>query len=516
MKTYNDYMNEITSDMLFDGLLGYGLFSEKLPLIFTSEKFMEFCKNHPEWKFNKKYHKWINVEIIRNTNVPRRLGIPNPMAYYNLCKFLKDNWENIKRHFSKKLEHCDYIFSRTHLKKMKDSKILFKMNYQSWRLEGNPEEDLRIGAKYIVKADISSCFPSIYTHAIPWAIVGKEPAKNKAHDKKGWTNQFDIYVRYLKNNETHGLLIGPHASNLISEIILTAVDECLKEWKYVRYIDDYKCYVSTHEEAEKFITSLGKALGTYGLSINHKKTKIEKLPIGEIEAWINKMKRARLSWFSCIGNGLKNKEKGLIGYNEVKQYLTYAVENGIEDAAVINYAVKVLRNNFNMSNNAKKYLYDSMLYLAEIYPYLLKIMDEYVFGLQTETEKKRNLSMHIFEDAIRTDKFEEAYYALLFAIKYDFQLEMKTQIIEWILASGDCILMLISWLYAKKYDVKELRNSLKVKAKELCEKDFDSYWLFVYECLSENDFNNQYVSDWKKLKRNHISFIKDEWKLYRE
>lgn len=93
---------------------------------------------------------------------------------------------------------------------------------------------------------------------------------------------------------------------------------------------------------------------------------------------------------------------------------------------------------------------------------------------------------------------------------------MKTQIIEWILASGDCVLMLISWLYAKKYDVKELKNSLKVKAKKLCEKDFDSYWLFVYECLSENDFNNQYASDWKKLKRNHISFIKDEWKLYKE
>ena len=46
------------------------------------------------------------------------------------------------------------------------------MNYSNWKTDGTPEPDLLIGKKYIVKADISTCFPSIYTHSIPWALVG--------------------------------------------------------------------------------------------------------------------------------------------------------------------------------------------------------------------------------------------------------------------------------------------------------------------------------------------------------
>lgn len=35
-KKYADYMDEISADDLYKGLLSYGLFSEKLPLIFES------------------------------------------------------------------------------------------------------------------------------------------------------------------------------------------------------------------------------------------------------------------------------------------------------------------------------------------------------------------------------------------------------------------------------------------------------------------------------------------------
>ena len=54
------------------------------------------------------------------------------------------------------------------------------MNYDNWRDDGSPEEDIMLGKKYLVKVDISQCFPSIYTHAIPWALVTKEVAKNTA------------------------------------------------------------------------------------------------------------------------------------------------------------------------------------------------------------------------------------------------------------------------------------------------------------------------------------------------
>ncbi|RIY18499.1 hypothetical protein CJI56_07825, partial [Gardnerella vaginalis] len=87
------------------------------------------------------------------------------------------------------------------------------------------------------------------THAIPWALVGKDAAKANVKNNKEWYNQIDHFAQIVKNGETHGLLIGPHTSNILSEIILCAIDENLskKYMSYIRNIDDYICYVNTKE-----------------------------------------------------------------------------------------------------------------------------------------------------------------------------------------------------------------------------------------------------------------------------
>lgn len=35
MKTYSEMMNAISADEVYEGLLGHGMFSEKLPPVFT-------------------------------------------------------------------------------------------------------------------------------------------------------------------------------------------------------------------------------------------------------------------------------------------------------------------------------------------------------------------------------------------------------------------------------------------------------------------------------------------------
>jgi hypothetical protein len=57
------------------------------------------------------------------------------------------------------------------------------------------------------------------------SMAGKDVAKSN-RDKNKWFNQIDFYTRNLKDQETHGLLIGPHASNLLSEIILVNIVHC--------------------------------------------------------------------------------------------------------------------------------------------------------------------------------------------------------------------------------------------------------------------------------------------------
>lgn len=70
-------------------------------------------------------------------------------------------------------------------------------------------------------------------------------------------------------------MIGPHASNLLSELILTVVDKNLydKDWRYIRNIDDYTCYVESMEDGQKFLLELGSELRQFDLTLNFKKNR---------------------------------------------------------------------------------------------------------------------------------------------------------------------------------------------------------------------------------------------------
>lgn len=127
MKNYIDCMNEISDDELFDGLLGFGMFAEKLPPIFTSEHFLDYCKNNPSILGQSKPNRYVYFESIRNTNVPRALGIPTPICYGKLCLELKDNWDKIKDVFRNNTLNDNYKVSRIHIRKRQNSEALLKM-----------------------------------------------------------------------------------------------------------------------------------------------------------------------------------------------------------------------------------------------------------------------------------------------------------------------------------------------------------------------------------------------------
>ena len=343
MKTYFEYINEITKEELYDGLLGYGLFSEMLPPFLTSEKFLQYCKNYPNIGEDKGTQ-YIEYNSMRNINIPRSIGIPSPFNYHTLCKTLSENWDRIKDHFKSKTMNDEYKKSRIHIRKIKNTNAIFEMNYDNWKNDGNPEIDLLKDNKYVVHADISNCFGSVYTHSIPWALVGKEIAKSD-RDKTKCFNRIDKAAQFCKYGETNGLLIGPHASNVLSEIILTAIDNELGEkWKYIRNIDDYTCFVKTKDQASLFLIELGDKLRKYNLSLNHKKTTIRELPMALSESWTHKLDNLLLYY-----------RGDFFDYKSIKSYLDTAVDlmnKNNNNAAILNYAIKCIQKK-DMSSNAK-------------------------------------------------------------------------------------------------------------------------------------------------------------------
>jgi type I restriction enzyme S subunit len=75
MKKYYNYMDEISDNELLEGLIGYGMFCDKLPPIFTSENFFYFLKNNyfdlgNNMCFNTKDGKdYVRYENIRNIHI---------------------------------------------------------------------------------------------------------------------------------------------------------------------------------------------------------------------------------------------------------------------------------------------------------------------------------------------------------------------------------------------------------------------------------------------------------------
>lgn len=493
-KTYHECINEISKDVLLEGLVGHGLFTEKLPPIFTSEQFYQHCKTNGFTYPNSRCLSWIHWECTRNTNRPRAFGIPTPMTYSNLCVCLAENWDYILKHFEKVTKKADHKVSRIHVRKLKGSKALFKMNYTNWKTDSSPEADLLIGKKYLVTADVSNCFPSIYTHAISWALVTRDYAKVNRGSTL-WFNQIDEKTRNCKHGETHGILIGPHASNLLSEIVLTAIDSKLsKKWSYIRNIDDYKCYVSSHEDAQNFLKDLRAELREYDLSLNHKKTSVTTLPVGATQQWHRKMN---------INNVFRKNE--IIQYPAARAYLDTAIElaSQNEDDAVLSYALKSLSSQ-PLSNNAKLYCAKTFLHLSLIKPYLISYLEEYVFeALELSSDRISSFTQQLYSQACAERETESLSYALYFAKKYEVTLIDHNISVS--LASKDCILLLIEYLYCEHVGDKKSCREIKKIATEILKKgDMDSYWLLVYEILPMSSLRG----DWEKLKRSGVSFVR--------
>ncbi len=532
IKSYIEQMKNITSAELVEGLVGHGLFSNKIPPFLSSEYFFNFCKNielptNSNSKFINQNHRkdsnFIQYENIRNINIPRILAIPEPVAYYNLCQCLADNWDNLCSHFEKYSGAEKYKRSRIHIRKIQDKKQIFIMNdyfdeevfiqltekikpnifdlsYRNIKEDGNPIPKILIGKKYLVNADISNCFNSIYTHAFSWALVGKEKAKNERSGR--WHNEIDKYAMNLTNGETHGILIGPHASNLLSEIILVVIDKmlCEKEYDYIRNIDDYSCYVESREQAEQFLIDLSNGLKEYGLSLNHKKTKIQPLPLAISEHWVRKLNKS-------VPNNR------FFDYKMVQVLLDTAIElmsQHQENSAILNYAIKTLSGK-KLSKSANKYYIEMIHHLVLLYPYLIQLLDEFIFEpFQTGLEHIKKISNDIYEIGYKNNSYEAIGYALFFSIKYNFKL--KDTLFDELQYSQDAVALLLGYMHDKKFWGLYSKKTKEYKklAKSLYLDDADKFWIFTYEVLTIGNFKKN--SDWYNMKQKNISFLLPEFR----
>lgn len=255
-----------------------GYFPKELPPPFSSKSLADHFQEIP--KSNAKDSYCLRYSYSKYATVRRTLSIPNPAHFCPLAEEIAKCWPDLQKFCS------NSPFSKTTPKEDAERAIIWENS-----LDKIPEfrVEQRVGARYVLQADVSAFYSSIYTHTIPWALDEKDKAKSFRKDKKKLKtlkgNLLDCLSRNIQSGQTIGIPIGPDTSLPIGEIILTAVDIIVKSnfpksnlIKAFRFIDDYEFVCDSISDAEFIRNVLQNALAEYELQLNPRKTRIIELP----------------------------------------------------------------------------------------------------------------------------------------------------------------------------------------------------------------------------------------------
>lgn len=236
------------------------------------------------------------VYSISKGKLSRRfLQIPNPKHFSILSEKIVSRWADYEAVF----RLSDYSQSYPIVETMPDKRSVstYSKNVADFR---NSLLKTSIDKFIEVRVDISKFYPTIYTHSVAWALLGKEKAKYYFKEKDNldtliaggdtdaalykYAESVDIAIRACQERQSMGIPIGPDTSHIVAEIVACRIDNILKsrlssiDLKACRYYDYYYLYVSSKDEADKTLKCLQLILSEFQLEINESKVKIREFP----------------------------------------------------------------------------------------------------------------------------------------------------------------------------------------------------------------------------------------------
>ncbi|MEN6560197.1 MAG: RNA-directed DNA polymerase [Acidobacteriota bacterium] len=286
-------------------LLYHGYYPEQyvLPPPFTIQKF-DLC-SEPYFKVSpKKKSKFIpDISVLETIAFPkspltvRAFGIIEPHIYHDLTFHISREWPTILDCiFNNNLRIYSYSFpipvTRTkpgRLGRLRAGRMIYEFIEMA-------ENDLVGEAhkyKYLFKTDVSNFYATIYTHSIAWALHGKQPARDDRGYFRLLGSIIDKLFQSANDGRTNGIAVGPAICDLISEVVLAAIDRRCSEiltqhnldFVGARFKDDYRFLCRSEEDVQIIARALQKSLGEYNLAINEGKSEISNLPEGMFRAW---------------------------------------------------------------------------------------------------------------------------------------------------------------------------------------------------------------------------------------
>ena len=282
-------------------LLSNGYFPVELPVPFTTSDFGRHAVAFASAWDGKKIRK--HWTIAESYNVPRygharrKLSLVNPVNQLHVAHLVSENWDAIKN----RLQRSQITEFKPEITKAGKGRAVVGIDF-----EGVAQRRAEILSSYgrYVRTDVARFYPSVYTHAIPWALLGKEWVKANMHlpvFKGGYENQLDAAVRAGQEGQTIGLPIGPDTSRILSELIATDIEQIARSsltdlnHRAVRYVDDMYIGLRESEAAPNVLSHISSALYEYELELNAEKTVVTGVGFPHSPEWIHYIRTFELS-----------------------------------------------------------------------------------------------------------------------------------------------------------------------------------------------------------------------------
>lgn len=465
---------------------------EEIPPILTSNTFTpDVARDLASGDPRNRGYDTVEYKLTRFDGVSRACSIPHPVAYAHLALCLHEHWQ-----------HLDYITHNPNSiikpQKYPDGRMAI-MSYDTAVFKKRQVLANSYGKRFVAQTDISNCFPSIYSHAIPWALVGHHHAKQAKNQRDEWFNMIDAKVRLAKRGETKGIAIGPGTSNVLSELILAKVDDAMRSDfpNYMRYIDDYTAYCDTEKEAREFIARLSRELSRFELHVNERKTSVRALPEAMADDWLTTL---------ALELPVRTKPSTSIALS----YLDKAVHLSRQspDGSVLKYALKsLLGKQPLLANDTDVFRY--ALNLAYHQPVLVPVLEQFFRTTESLAPFQRFAPelQQMAQEHAEQGRTDATSWSLYYHHRLDVGVE--EQCARAIVESRDCVPLLL--LYTISADqhrewVVDAMEQLDVSdAYEL-----DQYWLLRYEMFVEDEpieFTDDERRVFEVLKSAEVRFV---------
>ena len=475
-------------------LFSYGYLFKELPPPFESLTFGSNYDSISSLSFTT--NKCIEFSIPKGQYSRRILQLPHPINFIQIVSHICEpaNWSILESHFSgSAYSHSKVVENMTAgLNVLNKHNRAIRTNYD--KVSDSKEKTIidSYDMLYELKIDISKFYPSVYTHSLVWALLGKDrakelwrlkSAKSSAPDfnKYDFADKLDTFCRNAQDNQSVGIPTGPDTSHIIAEIIGTYIDKRLKakfiDLKAFRYFDDYHLYVETEEKAQVALKLIQQILADLQLSLNESKLKIQKFPFGFQESWIKELNDVH---FAAVST------------NNIKQYFStlFSLANQYPDnsSTIFNYGLKTFEKRTIEITDRTWMVFESLLLKSILVePSILEIASRIfeTYKLFTSKDKIRNVMIKILEYHSELNHHYETVWALWIfkQLKLVFPLGLADGIID----SSDnfSILLLLDLNSTGQLSDGGLTVSMKQAISEMLDLSQTTDWLLYYEAVKE-------------------------------